>query len=54
MKKVLSFSLFGNNDLYTIGAVENAKLSSTIYKGWETRFYVGNDVSEDIIEQLKF
>lgn len=53
MKKVLSFSLFGNNDLYTIGAIENAKLSSSIYYDWETRFYVGSDVNNNIIEQLK-
>lgn len=53
MKKVLSFSLFGNNDLYTIGAIENSKLASSIYDGWETRFYVGNDVDNNIIEQLK-
>ena len=53
MKKVLSFSLFGNNDLYTIGAIENAKLAPSIYNDWETRFYVGSDVNHDIIEQLK-
>lgn len=52
MKKVLSFSLFGKNELYTIGAVENAKLSTLIYPDWETRFYVGNDVNTTIIEQL--
>ena len=53
MKKVLSFSLFGNNDLYTIGAIENARLSSLIYKDWETRFYVGDDINIDIVNQLK-
>lgn len=53
MKKVLSFSLFGNNELYTLGAIENAKLSSLIYNGWETRFYVGDDVKEEIVAQLK-
>jgi hypothetical protein len=53
MKKVLSFSLFGNNELYTIGAIENAKMSSLIYPDWETRFYIGSDVNVDIVEQLK-
>lgn len=53
MKKILSFSLFGNDDLYTTGAIENAKLSSSVYNGWETRFYVGNDVNYSIVEQLK-
>lgn len=53
MKKVLSFSLFGADDLYCYGAVENAKLSSLIYPGWETRFYVSNDVPKSIIDKLK-
>jgi hypothetical protein len=53
MKKVLSFSLFGNEDIYCYGAIENAKLSSSIYFGWETRFYVSNDVPTSIIQELK-
>ena len=53
MKKVLSFSLFGSDDIYCYGAIENAKLSSVIYPEWETRFYVSNDVPETIITELK-
>jgi hypothetical protein len=53
MKKVVSFSLWGNNPKYTIGAVENAKLVNEIYDGWIGRFYCGKSVPENIIVTLK-
>lgn len=53
MKKVISFSLWGDNPKYTIGAVENAKLVNEIYKGWVGRFYCGKSVPLNIIESLK-
>lgn len=52
-KKIISFSLFGNNDIYCIGAIENAKLCSKIYEGWIARFYVDNSVPQNIIDELK-
>ena len=30
MKKIISFSLWGDNPKYTIGAIENAKLSKSL------------------------
>ena len=53
MKKVISFSLWGDNPKYTIGAIENAKLVNEIYEGWIGRFYCGKSVPENIIESLK-
>jgi len=53
MKKIISFSLWGNNPKYTIGAIENAKLVNEIYDGWIGRFYCGKSVPEDIIKSLK-
>lgn len=40
MKKVLSFSLWGSNPTYTVGALENAKQCQELYPGWECWFYV--------------
>jgi len=40
MRKVISFSVWGNNPDYIIGAEENAKIASEVYPGWETWFYV--------------
>lgn len=53
MKKVISFSLWGNNPKYTIGAVKNAELVNLIYPEWVGRFYVGKSVPVVIIEMLE-
>jgi hypothetical protein len=53
MKKIISFSLWGNNPKYTIGAVRNSELSNEIYKDWICRFYVGKSVPQEIINQLE-
>lgn len=52
-KKVISFSLWGNNPKYTIGAIKNANLALDVYKDWICRFHVGQDVSLDIVDELK-
>jgi hypothetical protein len=53
MKKLISFCLWGNNKKYTIGAIKNAKLAQEIYPGWICRFYTGQSVPKDIIDELK-
>lgn len=54
MKKVISFSLWGDDPKYTIGAIRNAELAKTVYPGWVPRFYCAkNSVPENIINQLK-
>ena len=55
MKKVISFSLWGDDPKYTIGAIRNAELAKTVYPGWVPRFYCAkNSVPENIINQLNF
>jgi hypothetical protein len=53
MKKVISFSLWGNIPIYCAGAIENAKLQKTIYPDWVCRFYVDKSVPTAIIEKLR-
>ena len=53
MKKVICFSLWGDNPRYTIGAIRNAELAKLIYPDWVCRYYVGSCVSDKIISQLK-
>jgi hypothetical protein len=53
MKKILSFSLYGDKSIYTQGAIENVKLISETYYDWEARFYVDNLVPQKIIDELK-
>jgi protein O-GlcNAc transferase len=53
MKKVLSFSLWGNQLKYTIGSIKNADLASEIYPEFECWFYIHEEtVPQEIITQL--
>ncbi|NJK63947.1 MAG: hypothetical protein HC921_15815 [Synechococcaceae cyanobacterium SM2_3_1] len=52
LRKVISFSLWGQNPRYTHGAVENARLALQIYPAWQCRFYIDSTVPFDIIQQL--
>jgi len=53
-KKVISFSLWGDNPTYTIGAIKNADLALHFYPDFECWFYIHQDsVPVNIIEQLQ-
>ena len=52
MNKIISFSLWGSNPKYTIGAIRNAELAKTVYPEWKCRFYVGKDVPDDCMSRL--
>tara|TARA_R110002110_G_scaffold198739_1_gene409308 strand:- start:1052 stop:1711 length:660 start_codon:yes stop_codon:yes gene_type:complete len=53
MKKIISYSLWGNDPKYCVGAVKNALLRGKIYPNWISRFYVHKDVDQKYINQLK-
>lgn len=50
-KRIVSFSLWGDFEIFNVGAIANAVLSSSIYPGWKCRFYVHE--SSPIIRHLK-
>ncbi len=52
MKKVISFSLWGENPKYTIGALKNADLATRFYPEWICRFYVAKNVPLHAIQGL--
>ena len=53
MRKIISFSLWGNKPIYTVGAISNAILAQTIYPGWICRFYIHRpSVPKYVIEEL--
>ncbi len=52
MKKVISFSLWGDNPKYCVGALRNAEIFDKFYPDWECRFYVHASVSEDILSKI--
>ena len=51
-KKVISFSLWGHDPIYNIGAIKNAELALKIYPGWICRFYVDETVPKETLEHL--
>ena len=53
MKKVVSFSLWGDRPRYTVGAIRNAELMPEYYPDWVARFYVDNTVPAPIVTQLR-
>lgn len=42
--KAIAYSLFGEDPLYQVGAVENARICADLYPGWLLRFYVGDSI----------
>ena len=53
MKKVITFSLWGSNPDYTLGAIKNAILAKMYYPEFECWFYIHqNTVPYEIIDNL--
>jgi hypothetical protein len=53
MKKVISFSLWGDNPTYNIGATKNAELAKYAYPDFECWFYIHKDtVPQETIDAL--
>lgn len=52
MKKIISFSLWGDSHKYLNGAIRNAALARELFPDWICRFYVGSSVPFKIIEEL--
>jgi len=53
MKRVISFSLWGDNKVYTYGMIENVLLAKEIYPGWVVRVHYNDTVPLEIITWLK-
>ena len=52
-KRIIAFSLFGNNSKYIEPAVLNTQVSPMLFPGWVCRFYVDDSVSPEAIQRLK-
>lgn len=54
MKKIISYCLWGNTPLYTVGAISNAKMAQQIYPDWICRFYIHrSSVPTWVVEELQ-
>ena len=53
MKKIISFSLWGDAPIYNCGAIENCKLAQKLLSDWICRFYIGSNTDKKTIEILE-
>lgn len=51
--RVISFSLWGDNPKYTIGAIKNSLLRQKFFPDWELRVYHDDSVPYYVLEELK-
>jgi|LauGreDrversion4_2_1035121.scaffolds.fasta_scaffold00729_3 hypothetical protein len=51
--KIISFSVWGTDPTYTIGAIKNAKLAKELFPDWKCIFYCFNSVPTNIVDELK-
>lgn len=52
-KNIIAFSLWGDDSVYTHGAIVNAQMAPNIYPSWQCRFYCDDSVPEPIRKELK-
>lgn len=52
--KVISYSLWGNSDFYTLGMLENCIEAKKLYPDWKVWVYVNDTVPESIKQQLLY
>jgi hypothetical protein len=51
--RVISFSLYGNNPKYTIGAIRNSELKESFFPDWEMRVYHNDSVPNYVLDELE-
>ncbi len=52
-RNIISFSLWGDNPVYTHGAIVNAQLAPHVYPGWRCRFYCDESVPDHVRRELR-
>ena len=53
MKRIISFSLWGDNPKYINGAKANIELADQYFPEWTCRFYVPENYNDDIVSELE-
>lgn len=52
-KRIISFSLYGTEPAYQIGALENLALQKSVYPEWTCRFYVSSEIPDPVVHELR-
>ena len=53
MKRIISFSIWGDSPKYIDGALKNIELAKIFYPGWIVRFYYQDDMDRNLIGFIK-
>lgn len=53
MKKIISYSLYGDKPIYNIGCIRNAEIHKYIFNDWEMRVYYNDSVNHNTIRELE-
>lgn len=53
MKNVISFSLWGDDPMYWIGALRNIELANKFYPNFMCRFYIDSSSNQELINSIK-
>lgn len=51
-RNVVAFSLWGTRDIYTLGAIANARAVPALFPGWICRFYHDDSVPRPVLDEL--
>jgi len=51
MKKIISYSLYGTDEKYTIGLKRNIDLLDDVFPGWIIRVYYDDSISEEVLDR---
>ena len=49
---IISYSLWGNNKVYTYGMIENVIIAQELYPGWQVRIHYNDTVPKKIVDWL--
>lgn len=52
-KNIVSYSLWGSDMIYWVGALKNIELVNKFYPGFISRFYIDKNSKKDLIESIK-
>ena len=52
--KIISFSLWGTNVGYYLGAIKNVELAYKIYPNWICRFYCANNADKKFLDDIMY
>jgi len=51
--KIISYSLYGNNQRYTVPLLENSKIALNLYSGWTIYVYHDHTVNKSFLDRLR-